>query len=185
MKRIIMLALSILCISSTMAYAVPDNFLGIKFDGTEEQCSSMTKLPDGSYGDPKQIYYRSENMQLEGTDLGSVYWGFNKETGKFASANIMMQFFESAKRSKVIKMPDGNYQMMGQLPLADEYFELLCIYFNKHYGKSTTETVKSGNADITAVKWDLSKDGLFINVNLIPFADGKNVMISAIVLKVK
>lgn len=154
----------LLSLFATSACADTDNFLGIKYDGTSEQCSEMTLLPDGSRGNPSKIYYRSDNLQLEGKDLGSVYFGFNKCDNKFYSADARLLFFNKAKRSKAIKMQDGTYQMMGKIELADEYYKMLCEYFSKDYGAPQESTQTSGSAEIKMANWN-SPDGIFVQVS--------------------
>lgn len=129
------LSLMLICLMSFAASAATNEFLGISFDSTAEQSTKLIKLAENFRPVPNIQYYRTDNEQINGKDIGSVYFGFHKDTGKFGSADFILQFFDAAKRSKAIKREDGAYIFMGQASLAEPYFEALCAYFDKNFGK--------------------------------------------------
>lgn len=129
-----LMALITLCMVPMCVFAGADSFAGVKFDSTASQNAELTKLKDDFRPVPNLLFYRTENVQLAGQDIGSVYFSFDKTTGKFSSADFMMQFFDTAKRSKAIRKEDGSYMFMGQTSIAKEYFATLCKYFEENYG---------------------------------------------------
>ena len=180
------LILAILIVISTISasYALPDNFLGIKFDGTVDQIENKIPVPDGQRGATDLNYYFTDNMQMDGKDVGSLTLGYKKDTGKFYSLDLQMVFFEEAKRSKAIKMPEGNYVVMGQAPLAEEYFQLLYNYFSSNYGESKMETSEAGPMTLKTYKWDRNTGGLFINLYTGYSRQAKQTIVSCIILKI-
>lgn len=151
-----LMALITLCMAPMCGFAATDSFAGVKFDSTASQNAELTKLKDDFRPVPNLLFYRTENVQLAGQDIGSVYFSFDKTTGKFSSADFMMQFFDTAKRSKAIRKEDGSYMFMGQTSIAKEYFETLCKYFEENYGPyQVKDDVNPGSEYSREARWDV------------------------------
>lgn len=149
------------------ACAAPDNFAGVKFDSTASQNSALTKLGDDFRPVPDLQFYRTDNVQIAGQDIGSVYFSFDKASGKFSSADFMMQFFDTAKRSKAIRKQDGSYMFMGQTSIAKEYFETLCKYFEDNYGPyQTKDNVNPSSEYSREARWDVKLPSCSILISI-------------------
>lgn len=168
MKRFILcLAALAIFLSAQIACAMPDNFAGVKFNSTASQNTALTKLSDDFRPVPNLLFYRTDNVQIAGKDIGSVYFSFDKTSGKFSSADFMMQFFDTAKRSKAIRKQDGSYMFMGQTSIAKEYFETLCKYFEESYGPyHTKDNVNTGSEYSREARWEVKLPSCSILISI-------------------
>lgn len=162
-----LIALITLCMVPMYAFASADSFAGVKFDSTASQNAELTKLSDDLRPVPNLLFYRTGNVQLAGQDIGSVYFSFDKASGKFSSADFMMQFFDTAKRSKAIRKEDGSYMFMGQTSISKEYFETLCKYFEETYGPyQVKDGVNTGSEYSREARWDVKLQSCSVLISI-------------------
>lgn len=189
--RHFLLAAIILALTVSTSSAATRSFVGLKFGCTVEEAkqvlnTTLTPMPEEQRPAAKDLqYYYTDNVQMDGKDLGSLFLGFNKATGKLYSIDFHFQFFDRAKRSKPIKMQEGHYMMMGKTEHGEEYFQMLYDSFTKHYGKPKQETYGTGDFATLVYKWDDDSNGYYFSMQQSKNPQAKMTVLGCVLLSVQ
>lgn len=172
------LLISVVFLSASSAFAAPDNFNGISYNGTYDQYPELIRgvpIPDGKFSPEQEresasipTFHRGVSEKIAGLPVGSIFYEFDKDSKQFSQLYCWVYFMPEVSTTKVEKV-DYEYSekpyLKASVPVkdAEKYFSSICGYFQKEYGepsgKANTESEKM-------VMWNLFDPSIDIIVHL-------------------
>lgn len=162
---------------TSIAFAAPDNFMGISYTGTYEQYPNLIRgvpVPDGKFSPDQEQEFASRPSFHRGAEkignlqVGSIFFDFDKETKLFSGVSCIILFVPDVKNVTVEKVDytynkAPYYQAKAPVKQAEKYFDEICAYFEQEYGAPSDKQLSGG---LGTAMWNIFDPGICITVSL-------------------